>query len=48
MLFKEVISEFGAKTFDICEEKISLFQMKLQFGTLLGISIEKFKTFDSI
>jgi hypothetical protein len=21
MLFKEVISEFGAKTFDICEEK---------------------------
>ncbi len=25
MLFKEVISEFGAKTFNICEENISLF-----------------------
>jgi hypothetical protein len=48
MLFKEVISEFGAKTFDSCEQKISLFQMKEQFETLLGISIEKYKTFDSI
>jgi hypothetical protein len=25
MLLKEVISEFGDKTFDICEQKISLF-----------------------
>ncbi len=48
MLFKEVISEFGAKTFDSCEQQISLFQTKEQFEYLLGISIEKYKTFDSI
>ncbi len=47
MLFKEVISEFGAKTFDSCEQKFSLFQMKDKFESLLGISIEKYKTFDS-
>jgi hypothetical protein len=48
MLFEEVISEFGAKTFVTCEQKISLFQMKEQFESLFGISIEKYKTFDSI
>jgi hypothetical protein len=41
MLFKKVISEFGAKTFDSCEQKISHFQMKDKFESLLGISIEK-------
>jgi hypothetical protein len=48
MLFKKVISEFGAKTFDSCEQKISLFQMKDKFESLLGVSIEKYKTFNSI
>jgi hypothetical protein len=48
MLFQVVISEFGAKTFDSCEQKNSLFQMKEQFESLLGISIEKYKIFDSI
>jgi hypothetical protein len=48
MLFQEVISEFGAKTFDSCEQKNSLFKMKEQFESLLGTPIEKYKTFDSI
>jgi hypothetical protein len=41
MLFKEVISELGAKTFNICEQKISILHMIEQFESLLGISIEK-------
>ncbi len=45
MLFKEVISECGAKTFDSCEQKNSLFQMKEQFESLLGTSIEKLQDF---
>jgi hypothetical protein len=48
MLFKEVILEFGAKKIDSCEQKNSLFQMKEQFESLLGIFIEKYKTFDFI
>ncbi len=35
------------KTFDICKQKISLFEMKDKFEFLLGISIENCKTFDS-
>jgi hypothetical protein len=45
MLFKKVISEFGAKTFDSCEQKISHFQMKDKFESLLGISKEKLQDF---
>jgi hypothetical protein len=45
MLFKKVISGFGAKTFDSCEQKISHFQMKDKFESLLGISKEKLQDF---
>jgi hypothetical protein len=45
MLFKKVISEFGAKTFDSCEQKNSLFQMKDKFESLFGISVEKLQDF---
>jgi hypothetical protein len=48
MYFEKDFPESDGKTFDICEQKISLFEMKDKFVFLLGISIENCKPFDSI
>jgi hypothetical protein len=48
MYFEKDFPESDGKTFDICDQKISLFQMKHKFDSLLGFSIENCKTFDSI
>jgi hypothetical protein len=48
MYFEKDFPESDGKTFDSCEQKISLFEMKDKFESLLGISIEEYKTFETI
>jgi hypothetical protein len=46
--FEKDFPESDGKTFDIFEQKISLFQMKDKFESLLGFSVENCKPFDTI